>query len=221
MTNTTNILLIDDHSIIINAYKNSLNQFIDFPLNIDTAACCDSAIKIIEERDKSKAFDVVFLDISLPASKNGLARSGEDIGVLLKAKFPLIKIIVITGYIENIILSRILQNTNPESLLLKADIKAITICEALLSVMNNIPYYSETVLQLMRKKLSSNIILTKIDKQLLYELFKGTKTKDLHEKIPLSISGIEKRKRQLRELFNTTSKDDSALVASAVKKGFL
>lgn len=221
MTTITNILLIDDHPIIIDSYKHSLNQFINFPLKIDTAYCCETAMEKIKERDIKDPFDVVFLDISLPPSKDRLIRSGEDLGVQLKSKFPLIKIIVITGYIENIVLSSILHETNPEALLLKSDIKAISICEALLSVIKNIPYYSETVLHLFRKKMSSEILLSKTEKHLLFELFKGTKTKDLPNQIPLSISGIEKRKRRLKELFGATSKDDEALIKLAVEKGFL
>ena len=89
------------------------------------------------------------------------------------------------------------------------------------NIINESPYYSKTILKLLRKNLSSNIVLNKIDKQILYEISKGKKPKDLTKNIPLSIGGIEKRKRQLKEIFDVPKKDDEDLLKSAKQKGYL
>jgi DNA-binding NarL/FixJ family response regulator len=222
MKKILNVLLVDDHQSIIEAYSNYLNQFEDtysnFRLNVKTAMCCDSAIVIIEN---SRSIDVAFVDMRLPRSKNGKFKSGEDLGVLLKKTFPKIKIVIITGHYETLILSSILQNVNPEAMLLKGDIDGKTVLEALSKICNGIPYYSISVLNLLRKKISSSINLDPLDKLMLYELWKGTKTKDLVKVLPLSIGAIEKRKRNVRDKFGAKSKDDDMLISIVLKEGFL
>jgi DNA-binding NarL/FixJ family response regulator len=222
MKKILNVLLVDDHQSIIQAYSNYLNQFEgtygDYRLNVKTAMCCDSAIAIIEN---SRSIDVAFVDMRLPRSKNGKFKSGEDLGVLLKKTFPKIKIVIITGHYETLILSSILQNVNPEAMLLKGDIDGKTILEALSKIFNGIPYYSISVLNLLRKKISSSINLDPLDKLMLYELWKGTKTKDLVKVLPLSMGAIEKRKRNVRVKFGAKSKDDDMLISMVLKEGFL
>jgi len=217
------ILLVDDHPIILDAYKNAITDFAkkneSFCCNIYTASCCESAIYLIKERNKP--FDYVFLDIRLPKSKDAKFLSGKDIGLYLKSRLVKTKIIVVTGHYDTFTLDFVLQELNPDGLLFKGDVVADTIAEALLSAINDEPFYSITILKLLRKKISSNIILNKVDKLLLTEISKGTKTKDLAQILPLSIGGIEKRKRQLKELFATTKKDDLALITAAQEKGFV
>jgi DNA-binding NarL/FixJ family response regulator len=215
------LLLVDDHPIIIEAYCNSLQQFETanegYKFHIDKALCCDSALVAIKEN----TYDIAFLDLRLPASKNGKYKSGEDIAKLLKRDFKHTKIIIVTGHYDVLLLGNLLQNLNPDGLLFKGDVDSNTCSEALVSVSFNIPFYSSTVLKLLRQKISSNVVLSKTDKLLLYELAKGTRTKDLTKVLPLSIGGVEKRKRHLKEVFDSTRKDDSELIKAAIDKGFI
>ena len=68
---------------------------------------------------------------------------------------------------------------------------------------------------------SSEFILDEIDRMLLFELSQGAKTKDLPNFIPLSIAGIEKRKRHLKEIFDISKSDDRTLIKVAREKGFI
>lgn len=215
------LLLIDDHPIILEAYSNSIKQFESdnegYNFHIDKALDCDSALAAISESN----YNIVFLDLRLPASKNGKYKSGEDLAKLLKKDFKETKIIIITGYYDVLLLGKLLQNLNPDGLLFKGDVGSSTCTDALLSVLFNIPFYSSTILKLLRQKISSKIVLNKTDKLLLFELAKGTKTKDLTKVLPLSIGGVEKRKRHLKEIFDSTRKDDSELIQAAINKGFI
>tara|TARA_R110002050_G_scaffold137538_3_gene261155 strand:+ start:386 stop:1054 length:669 start_codon:yes stop_codon:yes gene_type:complete len=221
MKKTINLLLVDDHPSVIEAYSNFLSQYEilnpSYKANILTAMCCDSAIDIIE---RTEAIEVAFIDMRLPTSKEGNYSSGEDLCVLLKKTFPKIKIVIITGHYETLILSNILQSVNPDSMLIKGDIEAKIIFDALTRVLNNEPYYSLSVLSLLRKNLASNNFLEPIDKKMLYELWKGTKTKDLVHHLPLSMGAIEKRKRNLKLRVGAKSKDDNMLVNLVLKQGF-
>ena len=61
----------------------------------------------------------------------------------------------------------------------------------------------------------------KIDRQIFYELSLGTRTKDLPEVVPLSIAGVEKRKRLLKEKFDVEEQGDKALIIKAREMGFI
>ena len=64
-------------------------------------------------------------------------------------------------------------------------------------------------------------LLDDIDRRILYELSIGTKTKDLPALVPLSLTGIEKRKRLLKQIFDIDSTDDRELILAAKEKGFI
>jgi DNA-binding NarL/FixJ family response regulator len=227
MKKTLNVLLVDDEPYIIEAYSNYLNQFkLSIPnycLNIISAECSDSTIAIINSRneDQCKPIDLALIDMRLPTSKNGEFKSGEDLSMYLQKAYPNIKIIIITAYSETLILTGVLQNVNPIGMLIKSDINGKILLEALKRAINNKPYYSIGVLNILRKKLSSSMNLDPIDRLMLYELSKGTKTKDLVKFLPLSLGAIEKRKRNIRLRFNAKCKDDQVLVATVLKKGFI
>jgi DNA-binding NarL/FixJ family response regulator len=215
------LLLVDDHPIIVEAYSNSIQHFEanneGYKFHIDKALCCDSALLALKEHP----YDIVFLDLRLPASKDGKYQSGKDLSLFVKKNFKNTKIIIITGHYDVLLLGTLLQNLNPDGLLFKGDVGSNTCADALISVLFNIPFYSATILKLLRQKMASNIILSKTDKLLLNELAKGTKTKDLTKVLPLSIGGVEKRKRHLKEVFNSSKKNDSELIQAAIDKGFI
>ncbi|TXD83467.1 response regulator transcription factor [Subsaximicrobium wynnwilliamsii] len=217
----TRVLLVDDHPIIVESYRNSIKAY-EFQnkgheFTVDSALGCESALVLINKKE----YDIAFLDIRLPASKDGKYKCGEDLAKLIKSKHEATKIIIITGHYDALLLGKLLQNLNPDGLLFKGDVGSQMVSNALTSVLTNYPFYSPTVLNLLRKKMSSDIVLNKNDKLLLYELAKGTKTKDLIKCLPLSIGGVESRKRYLKGLFETKGKDDSELIIAAKKKGFI
>ena len=67
----------------------------------------------------------------------------------------------------------------------------------------------------------TKIKIDKIDRQILYELSIGTRMKDLPKIVPLSIAGIEKRKRILKEVFDVEDQGDKALIMKARELGFI
>ena len=77
------------------------------------------------------------------------------------------------------------------------------------------------MIKLLRKQISSDYLLDKIDRQLLHELSIGTKMKDLPDVLPMSIAGIERRKRQLKEMFNVEDCEDRELILKAKEMGFI
>ncbi|MCB4797224.1 response regulator [Neotamlana laminarinivorans] len=224
MNNVVNTLILDDHPIIVNALKLTLQQValkLNVSFNIQTANDGDTAELKINNAAIINPFDLAILDISIPPSQNAKLLSGEDIGLKIKAINQDVKIIVMTSLNDNHVLYNIFKTLNPDAFLIKSDIDNQDLIKAITDVLNDTPYYSKTVTKLIRNHMSSQIVLDKIDRDILYHLSVGAKMKDLPKLINLSLAGIERRKRQLRDIFNTPKKDDRALIECAKQKGFV
>lgn len=77
------------------------------------------------------------------------------------------------------------------------------------------------MIKLLRDQIVNDFVLDNYDRKILYELSIGTRMKDLPKLIPLSIAGIEKRKRNLKRMFNVKKMDDRELLISAKEKEFI
>ena len=217
------VLIVDDHPMISEIYKmaflkiSSKNKTIEF--NIDIADDCDSAIEII---NKCKKLDIVLLDIKIPPSKDLEFLSGEDLGILIKKKFPRTKIIISTTYNDNLRINNILENIKPNSLLTKNDINSEELVLAINTVLNSKKsYYSNSVLKIMKDKIPTGYLLDKIDRRLLYEISLRATNKEISDIIGLSISAIEKRKRKLNNIFGVKNRNNRKLIFKAKNKGFI
>jgi|TARA_B110000967_G_scaffold199328_1_gene233591 DNA-binding NarL/FixJ family response regulator len=220
------VLIIDDHPLITEAYITALNYYskhnetVEF--SIQTANDCDSGRELIKKVLKSKEHKyIVFLDIKLPPSRDGEILSGEDLGLLIRELLPNPRIIVSTTFNDNFRVHSILKNINPEGFLIKNDITPLELLETIRTVVNDPPYYSKTVIKLLRDQVVNEFILDHYDRKILYELSVGTRMKDLPKLLPLSIAAIEKRKRNLKLMFNVRKLDDRQLMVSAKEKGFI
>ena len=225
MNKNYNALIIDDHQIIIDTYKKALlfvkNEFENLDFKIDDAKDCECALTKVKRALITNGIDLVFLDISLPPSPKHRMFSGEDIGVAIKKDSPNTKIIVCTSYSDNLRLNNIVKTINPDSILIKGDIEFKDIVESIKTVLNNETFYSKTVVDFLRNKVSSDIVICDYDIQILSEISTGAKMKELIEIVPLSKAAIEKRKRKLKLLFNIHDDSDKKLVLAAREKGFI
>ena len=220
-----NILIVEDHPLIISAYENALkhvsskNENLKFNISITTN--CDDAYLNIKNAKKTNAIDVVFLDIKLPPSKDGEIISGEDLGIKIRTLLPKTKIVIATTYNDNYRISSIFKSVNPEGFLVKNDLNPEELIFAIERISENNIYYSKSVIQFMRKQTSNNLVIDDIDRKLLYELSRGTKMNELPQIIPLSLAALERRKRVLKEVFDVEKKSDRELLKVAEEKGFL
>ena len=225
MKSIYNVLIIDDHPLIAEAYKTALKHVTQkdesIYFEIDTALTIDEALdKFNKMAGKNKEL-IAFLDIKLPVSKDAKILSGEDLGLKLKEILPNAKIIVSTTYNDNYRIYNILKTLNPDGFLIKNDITPKELVDSIIQVIYDPPAYSKTVIKLLRKQMYNDFILDKIDRQILYQLSQGAKTKDLPTLLPLSITGIERRKRLLKDVFDVTGQDDLTLIKAAKAKGFI
>ncbi|WP_438963760.1 response regulator [Winogradskyella sp.] len=218
-----NILMVDDHPIIIEGYQNVLmtTKEEDQTLLIDTANNCDTAQLMINRASKGTPYDVCFFDISLPASEDGKYASGEDLALLAQRVIPEAKIIILTMFNESFRIHNIIKEINPDGFLIKSDLTSMELADAFQQILRFPPYYSSTVSNYIKKTISSEIYVDDINRKILHLLSQGVKTKSLSEYIPLSTSAIEKRKKQLKLLFSVSDGKDETLLQEAREKGYL
>lgn len=225
MKKALNVLIVEDHPMVIEVYQKTLTDIskdnISPKFNITTAMDCESANFRIDEYTSQNPLHLALLDLSLPASKDGKFISGDDLGQKIKKIFPNCKTIVITSLTENFRLNTIFKKLSPVGLLIKSDASVQTLKDAILSVLEDDPYYSSTILKLLRKQISNDFILENIDRQILYHLSIGTKTKDLPTIVNLSIGGVERRKRKLKNIFDLDGGNDDVLLQIAKENGFI
>lgn len=212
--------MIDDHPTIIEGYKKILSYNKDLNLHILMAKDCDQAIRQITKATLNDGFDMFFIDIQLPASKDGTLTSGEDLASYAKTKFPNAKIIILTMIDSVDRLHNIIKKIPHDSILIKSDTTAKILRLAFETVLNNKKYYSKTVNKLKNSIIQNDCILDENDMKILHHLSKGIKTKNLVNYIDLSLSAIEKRKKNIKLAFNIEG-DSELLLLEAKKRGFI
>ena len=224
MTEKIKILMIDDHPIIIEGYQNTLfftkkeNQ----ELEIDIANNCDEAITYMDKSIQiERPYDVLFVDISLPPSADGLMSSGEDLAEYARRILPKAKIIILTMFNESFRIHNIIKTIDPEGFLIKSDLTSSELASAFQAVLNNPPFYSGTVNSHIRKTITSDIVIDDKNRKILHLLSQGVKTKNLASHLDISLSAVEKRKKQLRYIFEVIDGQDETLLHEARKKGFV
>ena len=214
--------MIDDHPSMIEGYK-SILSFNDLGLRIITTPAynCESAYNIIDKTSVSEAFDFAFVDLSLPPYLEKNIKSGEDLALLIKNKFPKCKIVILTSHAEAFILDNIQRNIAPNGLLVKSDFTADEFLLAFEKIYNNHIYTSKTVIENIAELHEKNSFLDENNRKLITLLAEGVKTKNLPQRMNLSISAIDKRKAQIKFYFKIEKGSDEDIIREAKKHGLI
>jgi len=217
----SNILIVDDHPFIIQGYKNAITRYNPnkYEFFISEAKDCESAYNVITDPD-TIPFDIAFLDISMPPYEEKGLYSGEDLAKLILEAMPNCRIILLTMFTEFLKIKTIIKTINPHGLVIKNDLTFDELLFAFDKVIKNEQYYSQSVLKMLDSQ-ENNVEIDLFDKQILFHLSKGTKTKDIPQYIPISLNAIEVRKLNLKELLKVTEGSDIDLVREARNIGLL
>jgi two-component system response regulator NreC len=214
------ILMVDDHPTQLEGYKIILaynNQRI--AIESVMAYNCKTAFEII--KDATQSFDMFFLDLNLPGYPEEQIKSGEDLAYLVKERHPNSKIIMLTSHSESFLLYNIVRRIEPNAFLVKSDFGGEELLDAFDAVLNGQTYHSETVRESIHELLSREEYLDSYNRQIITLLAQGVKTKNLPERLNLSMSAVEKRKSQIKDYFCIEKGNDEDIVREARKLGFV
>lgn len=219
MEDKIKILLIDDHYMILEGYKNVLsrNRINDMEVEVDTANTCDIASnKII-----TKEFDLVFLDINFPVDENSKFLSGEDLGIWIKKNYSQVKVLILTVLEDPFRLNNILMNVKPDGFLLKGETTSQELLRGIEKVLYSPPYFGPKISKILFSSTLHQHSLDETDRMILYQLSLGTKTKDLPQHVHLSLRAVENRKKRLKEIFKVSEENNRALLEKARESGYI
>lgn len=217
---TTRLLIVDDHPMTVKGYIYSLGEIVpQGSVEILEVNSQDAAIQALNESNAD--FDLVFLDISMPPSKDGKLTSGEDLGKLLRKKQPNIKLMVLTMLNDVFRIKGIINDLKPEGFLLKTEITLEILSTAYYQVLNGNSYFSPEVGRLLKEPIDADIQIDSLDRKILYYISIGEKMKNLPMYIPLSMATIERRKKNLKSVLQLKSGSDRELLEKAREMGFI
>ena len=221
MKSPINVLIVDDHPFIIQAYRNALNKYSEqgYEFTVTQAGDCKAGYETIT--DPKNDFQMAMFDISMPEYAEKGIRSGEDLAMLMHETMPECKVILLTMHSEPEKVNNIVRNINPSGLIIKNDITFDELIFAMDRILHEENYYSQTVIKLIGHKQNFDHNLDTIDTQIIYQLSKGVPGNELIKYIPLSPNSIENRKAKIKITLGVEYCSDEELVEAAKEKGII
>jgi DNA-binding NarL/FixJ family response regulator len=221
--NTKNILIVDDHPMNVDSYK-ALLSGIDS--NKDAAYFlkynCTEAYHFLQDlKRRNGTIHYAFIDVNLPPFEEMKIRTGEDIAIEIREKFPECKIVIISMYKEPLWVNQILKSVNPEGFVAKSDINYKSFPEIFHAMERKQVYFSKSIKDSHKVMMQKNINWDEYDSKILQLIAEGIKTNQLPNYIPLSLSAIEKRKANIKKQLVFDSGSDKQLIEVAKKLGFI
>lgn len=204
-TNTTTIVIVDDHKIFRDGLLLLLNHF-DFVKVVGQASNGEEFLNILEE----VVPDIVLMDINMP-KMNGI----EATKIALE-KYPGLKVIALTTFFEDDYIKQMFSAGVEGYMLKRSNIEDFELAIKRVSEGGN--YFSEEIIKVITRDLYKNknrinkelgvLQLTSREKQILDLLCKGLNNDQIAEAIFLSPKTIEKHKSSLFQktgTFNTVN----------------
>ena len=223
-TQVINILMVDDHALILDGYEKILksmeNERGPYHFSVEQAHSIGDALASLNTTFRRRSLHLVLLDIGLP--KENQYMSGLDLGEEIRKLYPEAKLIIITGYDNFPMIQKTMETVKPEGFLIKGELKAEGLGAAVREVLENAPYYTKTVRKYLANIKMKPSLLDHYDVLILFHLQEGKQTKELWKLLPLSTTSIERRKRKLKELLELELDcTDVQLLNRAREAGFL
>ena len=222
MEKPINVLIVDDHPFIIEAYKNALNKYSlqGYEFNVTQANDCKSGYELIVSDDNN--YDLAMFDVSMPEYVEKNIRSGMDLAKLMQKENASCKIMLLTMHVEIDRINAIIKEINPNSLLIKNDINFDELIFALDKTLKGDKYYSETIIKLLGQGEFIKVEFEAMDKRILELMVKEYDTILMARHLPLTPVVIEVRKKRIREVFNLSDDaSDAEIVEEARAKDII
>ncbi|MGY3792202.1 hypothetical protein [uncultured Aquimarina sp.] len=215
------VLIIDSNQILVEGYKSILAN--------SSKSSYSFSVQVIEEINDSwfkkasnmNRWDVVLIEFNL-TSKITIANSLiENFLLKIKKISHRTKVLIVTKTTDRYKIYNYIKKINPEGFLLKSEVDPDILFQAIHNIINGNKYYSSSIIQILQLQLQLRLDIDDIDRSILHNLSKGVKTKDLVKIVPLSLAGIEKRKRRLRDLLKVEAKNQKLLIEKASDLGII
>jgi DNA-binding NarL/FixJ family response regulator len=192
MTKTYNLIIVDDHPIVVEGLRMLLSQLKD----IIISASFNSGSDFLAYPELNK-INIVLLDIFLPDI------NGIDLCLKVKKLYPKITILAMSSQSERSIVTQIIKNGASGYLLKSATLEEFRECIQL--ALNGKLAFSNEVKEIVNKTTINDLKviprLTKREKEILILLSKGKSTQEISEFLFLSFLTVQTHRRNLLNKF--------------------
>ncbi|WP_300976877.1 hypothetical protein [Flavobacterium sp.] len=213
------IFILEDHKYVTDSYIRALQSISVEAEMIISYSLNDAYTKISSAT--LNGLQLAILDYSMPACKLNNLRSGEDIAKIIRTKFPEAKIIFVSALLSNLELESLLKNVNPEGIVEKPDMDYGDLCLILAKILAGDVFYSAGIHKTLQENQGKLLFMDAINLKIIELLSQGVATKNLPNYLPISLSGIHKRKAKIKALLHIDSGSDELLLKEARKQGFI
>lgn len=211
-------LIVDDHPAMIEGYKSILG-YTSHAFEYSTAYNCESAyLAIINSRE---CFELAIIDINIPPYEAKSFESGIDVAIFFRRFSPSTKIVIITSHEEGFVIYSAVKKALPQGVLIKSDFSTHELILAIEAIISGDSYFSSSVKHYVREIGERINYLDTYNRQIISLLSKGVKTKNLPYHLNLSLSAIDKRKVQIKDLLGIQKGSDEEILDAAKKLGFI
>lgn len=210
-----NVLIADDHMVFRDGIISILEDTID--LKISAQACNgEEVLGILEETIP----DVILMDISMGEN------SGIETTKMVKAKYPSIKVLILSMHSESAYIVKSLE-AGANGYLLK-DAGSIEMIKAIRAVHKGETYYSQQVSAILvqhithgsqAKAKKTGIPLTPREIEILQLITEEFSNPEIAEKLFISVRTVDTHRRNLLE--KLAVKNTAGLVKYAIKNGLV
>jgi two-component system, NarL family, nitrate/nitrite response regulator NarL len=203
-----NILLVDDHSMVIEGMRSILAQI----PSVHVKATAGNAFEALAAL-KVNEVDIAFVDINLPDI------SGIDLCAKIKNEFPHVHVIGLSTFKQRSFVSEMIKNGASGYLLKSADKEEIE--EAIIAVAGGKMYFSININNATEETVTEDKIptLTRREKEVLQMISEGLTTNVIAEKIFISPYTVETHRKNLLSKFEVSN--TALLIKTAARFGLL
>lgn len=212
------VFLLEDHKYVTESYISALRNISVEAEMVISYSLTDALKKLNNKNLKGLQLAIEY---SIPPCEINNLRNGEDIAKIIRDMFPEAKIIIISAMFSNFELESVLKSINPEGIIEKSDMDFSELCLILQKVLNGEVFYSARVHKTLLENEAKFPFLDALNVKIIGLLSQGIATKNLPKYLPLSLSGVHKRKAKIKEALNIDTGSDEAIIKEARKKGFI
>lgn len=196
------IFIVDDHPVVAEGLK----KLVLDSGTADVIGIAETGKACLEFLRWEKP-DIIFLDINLPDA------SGIDLCKEIKMQYPQIKILALTSYNEKSIIMKMLENGADGYLLKNSD--AYDIIEGIKEINLGNKYFAAEVDNILKKEESTEILLTRREKEVLTLIADGMTNNEIAEQLFISPLTVDSHRKNL--ITKLSARNTASLIKIAIE----
>lgn len=209
------VLVAEDHKLVAMLIEKLLSDYD----NLKILGTVNNGRDVIEKL-KTQAIDVILMDIDMPIL------DGIETTKIVRKKFPNVKVIIVSSHIEPQLIQKSL-NAGANGYISKYA-ESSEIIESIRQVHAGGTYYCSTTIHSVMQDISNTdlddknkfpVYLSKQEKVVLNMIHEGLGSKDIAEKLFLSIRTVEAHRRNIMRKLRV--KNIAALIKSSIERNIL